>query len=140
MSEVKQSAHLQITVAADGMTEAAKKRFENYVQRFTDDLSRETMRLEEGARAPDLDEREITATIVVKANEVVRRPPDPSNVSSVVAGPILAVQTFAFAAALVDGVLGSYLHSTWQWLAFVTTLVVAVSAQASSAYMLWRQR
>jgi hypothetical protein len=109
-----------------GMSETACERYKDCIIRFAGALARETSRLEEADRAEDVDKPEITATMVAKANELIRHPPiDPS--SSGVS--ILASQAVAFAAAMVTPILGGYLHSPWQWTITVLCGILALSSQ-----------
>ncbi|MCW3813568.1 hypothetical protein ONA91_03720 [Micromonospora sp. DR5-3] len=121
-----------------GMTEQAMHRYAACVNEFSMALSRETSRLEEAERADVVDAPEITATMVVKANDEVRNPrrdPDP---------PIppwaMVAQLAAFTAAMFAGVFGSYLNSRWQWWSFIGCAVIGVLAQGYAIAALRRRR
>ncbi|MEV6033600.1 hypothetical protein AB0L65_20765 [Nonomuraea sp. NPDC052116] len=129
-----------VSVNMDGCTKPAEDQVALYVQRFADDLARETMRLEEGSREQDLRGREIISSMVVKANKVIRSPA----IDLVPRGPdrkyTVTLQSASFCLAIVAGVFGSYLNSTWQWVAFVILFIAATASQVISLILTWRKQ
>ncbi|MEU8337915.1 hypothetical protein [Micromonospora tulbaghiae] len=121
-----------------GMTEAATERFAACINDFGLALSRETSRLEEAERADVVESPEITATMVIKANDEVRNPRQEEE-PPVPPWPLVA-QILAFAAAIFSGVFGSYLNSLWQWGAMILCAVVGIAAQGYAIVALRRRR
>ncbi|MEU9510438.1 hypothetical protein AB0D32_29630 [Micromonospora sp. NPDC048170] len=126
MKEVDRSIAIDIPVPG-GMTEPARQRFAASVHEFSLALSRETSRLEEAERADIVNAAEITATMVVKANNEVRNPrqesdPPPSLL-------VVAAQLIAFIAAILAGVFGSYLNSRWQWSGLIGCATIGTITQ-----------
>lgn len=121
-----------------GMSSAASDQFTRCVKDFGMALARETSRLEEAERAESIQEPEITATMVIKANEQVRNP-NPDVPAPVPPGP-LAAQIVALPAAILAGIFGSHLNSDWQWLTMVIAFVLAVIAQGYAIIALRRRR
>jgi hypothetical protein len=109
-----------------GMTETACERYRDCIVKFAGALAREASRLEEADRAEDVDKPEITTTMVVKANDLIRHPIiDPPSPRIV----IIIAQAVAFAAAMLTPIFGSNLHSDWQWTVTVLCGILAVVAQ-----------
>lgn len=120
-----------------GTTTAAVDRYITCVQDFARALSRETSRLEEAERADVLERPEITATMVVKAYEEVRKPKVGSE--PIPPWPLIA-QVIAFAAAMLAGIFGSYLNSRWQWGATIGIASIGLFAQGYAIMALRRRR
>ena len=121
----------QIVISSDiigGMSDTACERYQDCIMRFANALAREASRLEEADRAEDVDKPEITATMVAKANEIVRYPLiDPPQASIA----IQSAQAVAFAAAMVTPIFGANLHSKWQW---TITFLCGILALVSQIY------
>jgi hypothetical protein len=111
-----------------GMTDSACKRYKECILKFASALAREASRLEEADRAEDLDKPEITTTMVVKANNLIRHPPIQRPQTSI---PILVAQALAFATAMLTPIFGANLHSKWQWTA---TFLCGIMATASEVF------
>jgi hypothetical protein len=111
-----------------GMTESACEHYKGCIFKFAGALAREASRLEEADRAEDIDIPEITATMVVKANDLIRHPPVERTQTSI---PILIAQALAFAAAMLTPIFGSNLHSKWQW---TVTILCGILATASEVF------
>ena len=126
---------VQIQLGLGGLTAAAAERLGQCVQRFADDLARETARLEEGDRAETAEVPEITASTVIRANEAVRRPA-PIPVKAQRSAFDFLVQLVSAFTLLGSGVLGSYLNSEFQTAIFTGTVVIAL---ISTGYVLWRR-
>lgn len=126
----------EVRLALSGMTVGAVEHVEKFVQRFCDDLARETARLEEGDRATDLEDPEITSTTVVRAHEVVRRGPDEPVSTKPTSRWWYALGSGVYLTTILTGVLGSYLNSTLQWVTFVVLLIASV---AGTAVTIWRK-
>lgn len=109
-----------------GMTETACERYKDCIVRFAGALAREASRLEEADRAEDVEKPEITTTMVVKANDLIRHPPIDRPPTSI---RILIAQAVAFAAAMLTPIFGANLHSVWQWTVTVLCGIIAVIAQ-----------
>jgi hypothetical protein len=132
-----QRVNIEIVIPG-GMTEPAVERFAACVNDFSLALSRETSRLEEAERADVVDAPEITATLVVKANEEVRNPRQEPEQQ--ISAWVLFAQIVAFAAAMFAGIFGSYLHSLWQWSALVGCAVLGIASQTYAILALRRRR
>jgi hypothetical protein len=109
-----------------GMTDTACGHYKDCIVKFASALAREASRLEEADRAEDVKKPEITATMVVKANDLIRHPPVDVPPTSI---HILVAQAVAFAAAMLTPIFGSALHSPWQWTITVLCGILAVVAQ-----------
>ena len=109
-----------------GMSEAAYLRYKECIVKFASALAREASRLEEADRAEDIDRPEITATMVVKANELIRHPPSTDTSPGTY---IIAAQALSFAAAMLTPIFGSELHSVWQWVVTIICGTVALASQ-----------
>jgi len=124
------STNLQPSVTIDldilsGMTEPAIVKYKDAVRRFGQSLARETSRLEEAQRAEGIDNPEVTATMVVKANDALRNPPKTEEPTS--RRSYMLTQTAAFAFGIGTPVVFSVsaLHGAWHW---VTTLLCGAAA------------
>lgn len=129
------TAGFEVPVDTTGMTAGAAAQVRALVRRFSDDLVRETARLEEGHRAVSLHDPEITSSTVLEAHDVVRRPA-PTPVAPPVNPWWYALSVGAFTCGILTGVMGSYLHSTLQWVVFVVLLIASVSGTAA---VTWRK-
>jgi hypothetical protein len=86
------------------MSPVATDQFTQCVQDFAWALARETSRLEEAERAKSIQHAEITATMVVKANDQVRNP-EAETPAPVPLRPFVA-QLVAFPTTISVGILG----------------------------------
>jgi hypothetical protein len=109
-----------------GMTESAKDGYRDCIAKYASALAREASRLEEAERAENLDKQEITTTMVVKADDLLRHPPSADATATI---SILAAQAVSFAAAIVTPIFGADLHSSWQWTVTITCGIIAVISQ-----------
>ncbi len=110
----------------DGMSDNARERYKECITKFAGALAREASRLEEADRAEDCDKPEITTTMVVKANDLIRHPSiDRASVSI----PILVAQALSFVAAILTPIFGAELHSAWQWTVTVLCGIIALVSQ-----------
>ncbi|MEU4245920.1 hypothetical protein AB0F15_00760 [Amycolatopsis sp. NPDC026612] len=121
------TGHIVVPFTERGMTEAARQKFAEAVEDFSAALERETARLEEAERDEDVREPEITATMVIRANEVVRRGPLPESERdrSVLA---TSIQVVGLASLAAVGVLGSYLRGPLLVSIFIVLAVIALVA------------
>jgi hypothetical protein len=133
--EVDRSVAVHVTVPS-GMTDGAVDRYGECVRQFALDLSRETSRLEEAARAKGIARPEITTTMVVNANEAVRHPLTDDTPMPV---RILIAQSVAFATAILAPISGAYLHSWSQWALTGFFGLVAIAAQTYAIFALRRR-
>jgi hypothetical protein len=106
------SANVQVVL--NGATDGARAEFSEAVQTYAMRLASESEKQEISNRPPGVMFPEVTASSVVRARTVLSRygeraRPGVSEVAALVGLPI-----FSSAA----GVIGSYLHSVWQWAAF----------------------
>jgi hypothetical protein len=129
------SVDLCVTVPS-GMTDGAVERFGECVHQFALDLSRETSRLEEAARAEIIARPEITTTMVINANEAVRHPLNSNGPMPVL---VLIAQSVAFAAAILAPISGAYLHSWLQWVLTALFGTVAIATQTYAIFALRRR-
>jgi hypothetical protein len=119
----------QIVIDPDiigGMTDTACERYKDCIVKFAGALAREASRLEEADRAEDVEKPEITATMVVKANDFIRHPPSSAPLATI---PILTAQAVAFATAMLTPIFGAALHSAWQWTVTIICGILALVAQ-----------
>lgn len=128
---------MTLSIELEGLTSPAHERFHGYVQRFANELAHETARQEEGEREESAREPQVTASHVIRANEVVRKP-------SASSGPrprskfdtmMLIVASLASAAA---GVMGGYLKDGSLQASLFTGL--AIIAILSTIYTVGRRR
>jgi len=128
------SSDQQIIIELDisgGMSDTACKQYKECVSKFASALAREASRLEEAARAKELNMPEITATMVAKADDLLRNPPA-SQASTRI--PTLAAQAVAFVGAMLTPIFGATLHSYWQWTVAVTCGIIAIAAQVYAIF------
>jgi hypothetical protein len=110
-----------------GMTESATTRYRDCVKKFAAALGREASRLEEADRAEEIDKPEITTTMVVKANDLLRHPPSNNVVSSI---PVIVAQTVSFGLAIATPIIfGVGLPPVWHWTATAMSGILAVASQ-----------
>jgi hypothetical protein len=133
--DVDQCVELRVTVPG-GMTAGAVEHFATCVDRFALDLSRETSRLEEAARAKSIDKPEITSTMVIDADQAVR---NSLTSKSVVPTRVLIAQALAFATGILAPISGAYLHSWLQWVLTSLFGVIAIAAQTYAIFALRRR-
>jgi len=122
------SFEFPVSISVDGMSGAARSRFHEIVQRFSEELARETSRIEEGDRAQvqGVETPEVTAATVVRAHEVCRRPAVENMVVPGTPKWVYGLRFFAFASTAAASVMGSYLNSTAQWVIFSNLSIVAL--------------
>lgn len=111
------------------MSDEAWKCFVQGVCQFTSDLAKETARLEQAERDLEGDVPEVTSTMVRKALKKQREPLE-EPVKKPISKQVYAISMAAICLTAGSGILGSYLHSTWQW---VTFTIVCCAALASNA-------
>lgn len=102
---------VSVQVTLQGATSGARKEFENALQEYAAQLSRECERQEISNRPSGIMYPEMTANSVARAREIFNRfgaRPRRGNVDR------FAVMGLTISSAAV-GIFGSYLHSTWQW-------------------------
>jgi hypothetical protein len=110
-----------------GMTTSAQDEFERCVTKFARALAREASRLEEANRAEDVIKAEIVASMVVNANEVLRRPRSEEPKASAF---ITVAQAASFALAIATPIVfGAGLPTPYQWTATVACGILAVASQ-----------
>ena len=129
----------QIVIEPDmsgGMSDAACGQYKDCVGKFASALAREASRLEEAARAKELDMPEITATMVAKANDLLRNPPVGQASTRI---PALLAQAVAFVGAMLTPIFGVTLHSYWQWTVAVTCGIIACAAQVYAIFSVRRR-
>jgi hypothetical protein len=114
-----------------GMTESAVGRFSECVLKFAAALAREASRLEEADRAEDVRKPEITMTMVVKANNLIRHPAIEGDSAK---AAITIAQITAIAATIVTPIFGANLHSLWQWTATIGCGILALVSQAYAIF------
>lgn len=110
-----------------GMTGAARRVFDRCVTRYGLALARESSRLEEANRAEDVIKAEITATMVVNANDVLRPPRNYEQKASIFVTFAL-VTSFALAIA-TPIVFATGLTGPWRWTATSACGILAVAGQ-----------
>jgi hypothetical protein len=99
---------MSISVSLDGITTNARDRLQACVQRFADDLARETARLEEGDREGDAHVPEVTTSNVIRANQWIRNPSRTSY--RVPSGFDIAIQILGFVSTFRCGRHGKLLY------------------------------
>jgi hypothetical protein len=126
-----QSVHLIDLRSAvpEGISDLASGHFREFVFRFALDLSREASRLEEEKRVKGIDDPEVTTSMVVNANDVVR---NPSAAGSQPKADVVIAQAVAFVLAISTGIAGAYLHSVFHWILTIGLGLIALGAQAYS--------
>ncbi|MFE3290573.1 hypothetical protein [Rhodococcus sp. NPDC059234] len=104
---------LQIQVTGlPGLSGPAAVRLSELIQSFADEVAREASRIEEGERAREQDDPEVTATIVHEAYRVVRRPRSETRRST--SKIELAIKFLQASAGVLSGAMLTLLHSYWQ--------------------------
>jgi hypothetical protein len=110
-----------------GMTTAALQEYERSVIRFGLALTRESSRLEEANRAEDVIKAEITTSMVVNANEVLRHPRIEELKTAV---SLTLAQATSFALAIATPIIFvAVLNPAWRWTATVACGILAVAGQ-----------
>jgi hypothetical protein len=112
-----------------GLSDSARIHYKECIKKFASALAREASRLEEADRAEEADKPEITTTMVVKANDLLRRPPSNDATSSI--STVLA-QTASFGLGIMTPIIfGAGLPSPWQW---TTTIICGILAVICQTY------
>jgi len=117
----------EFTVVFDDMNDSPWNYFVQSVGQFASDTAKEINRLEAAERDTEFDSPEITTTMVKKAfrkqlyafSESVKATPIPKLV--------YAVRVSAIMLTAATGVVGSYLHSTWQAVTFTAVCCAAIA-------------
>ena len=109
--------------------------FRPSIERYADDLARESARFEAGRRAQGIDTPEITATNVAEADEVLRKPPSVEERPARSAISVVLHVT-SLASGIVTGVMSNYLHSRLQ---LGVLICVGLITLGSGAYLFWRR-
>jgi hypothetical protein len=130
---------VRVSVTLDGASEAAKHKFAESLQVYADRLAQESERQEISNRAPGANVREVTASSVIRACEILDTPatdaPGTDQRKS-----LTAIERFGLAGIPLFsgacGALASYLNSPIQWLVF---LVCAAIGLFCILYSLWRR-
>ena len=131
------NSHLIVEVdISGGMSDTACKQYKESIEKFASALAREASRLEEADRAKELDMPEITATMVAKANELLRNPPVDRSGTRI---SFLLAQASAFVFAMLTPIFGATLHSYWQWTVAVTCGIIASAAQIYAIFSVRRK-
>ncbi len=123
--KVKAKVEINIDIL-NGMTRVAAENYKECVSKFASALAREASRLEQDDRAIDIEEPEVTATMVLKANDLLRNPriePPKLSITMIIA------QVIAFSFGILTPIFGSELHSIWQWTVTIACGIIAVAAQ-----------
>ncbi len=126
--------HFDLPLDLEGFSDPATDQLRAHVSEFAKALVLEAARVEVAYRADGADTAEVTRTMVIKANEVVRRPPSSTDLPRSPRSVIIYGVTLA--ATLGAGQMGAYLHSWWQ---ITLCCVIALAAVASGAYVFRRR-
>jgi hypothetical protein len=118
--------YFAVPIDCRGMTDGAQLKFAESVREFAAALARETARLEEAGRDQVVHEVEITTTMVVRADEVVRRGPLPE-IERKRSTFATSVQVVGMASLAGVGVLGSYLRDLTSIIIFTVVVLVALA-------------
>lgn len=134
------SAHdYKLHIALDmlsGMTDSAVEHYKGCITKFAEALAREASRLEEAQRAVEVRKPEITTTMIVKANDVLRRPRSNDPTTKI---PVIIAQITSLLAVIVTPIFGANLHSIWQWTATFACGIMALAGQAYVALVVRRK-
>jgi hypothetical protein len=114
-----------LLVDFEGFSDPARAKFSEFVKQLAKSLANEAARLEVADRDQAADFVEINATMVIKANEVLRRPA-PSAELPPRSIKTLIIYSVVLVATLAAGATGNYLHSTWQVALFLASALIAL--------------
>jgi hypothetical protein len=127
--------HIELEMLS-GMTPSAVEHYKQCVTKYAEALAREASRLEEAQRAEEIGGPEITTTMVVKANDVLRRPRVNDPTTKV---PVAVAQITSLMAGIVTPIFGANLHSIWQWTVTFACGIIAVAGQVYVALVVRRK-
>lgn len=139
MSGASALEHHQVHIELDmlsGMTSSAVEHYKGCIMKFAEALAREASRLEEAQRAEEIRKPEITTTMIVKANDVLRRPRSNDPTTKI---PVIVAQITSLLAVIVTPIFGANLHSIWQWTATFACGIIALAGQAYVALVVRRK-
>lgn len=119
-----------VNVELHGATTNARAEFAAAVQSFAESLANECERQEISNRPPGIAHPEITANSVVRAKQVLSRFGERSKGKSLDVVGLMGVPVFSGA----TGVMGSFLHSTVQIVAFAVLALLAILCTGYLAY------
>lgn len=112
----------------DGMTPPARAQVIVEAHRMLERLVREIQRVEFAERHDQLDEPEITATMVIIA--VKSQQPASPHLQSPRPSGLVALHAMNLASVAVAGIMTGYLHSTWQWTVFATATAFSITTSS----------
>lgn len=132
---IYQRLHIELDML-HGMTASAIDHYKICVTKYAEALAREVSRLEEAQRAEEIRKPEITTTMVVKANDVLRHPRNNDPTAKV---PVIIAQIVSLLAVIVTPIFGANLHSIWQWTVTISCGIMALAGQAYVALVVRRK-
>ena len=103
-----------VEVTLPGATVAAQSQLSKAIQDYADRLARESETQEISNRPPGVHYAEVTVNSVARAKTVLDRYGQRAKASGGDVAALMGVPIFSGA----TGVMGSYLHSAWQWSVF----------------------